>query len=151
MTLLEQLAGLSLGAVRCALGIALAWAALGKTRGFAPWRRGLANYGLRGAPLEIVALGVIAVEALAAAFIFSPASDRSAGLVGSALGAAFVATQSYLLAAGERVPCLCFGDATEPVSIRSWTKAALVLVAGLLLLFAGRDAGWSHHALVRGS
>lgn len=143
MTPPERLTGLALGIVRGALGLALFWAALAKLRAFAQWRRGLASYGLRGRLLHAAAVGVIAVEVAAATVVLSPAADRRAGLVGACLGAIFLAVQSYLLAAGGGTPCLCFGNTLEPVSARSWAKAALVLLAGLALLAAGSEAGWS--------
>jgi hypothetical protein len=123
--------------VRYALGIVLALAVLGKARDFTAFRRGLDGFGLRGEFGRVGAFTVITVEALAVAVLFSPAPTVVAGLVGSALGAVFTALQTYLLAAGKQVSCRCFGEASaEPVSIRSWAKAAAILLAGLLL-FAG--------------
>lgn len=119
-------------AVRYALGIVLALAVIGKARNFAAFHGGLANFGLHGRIGRAGAFTVMAVEALAAVAAFSPAPDLVVGVVGTLLGVAFTAAQTYLLVAGEQAPCLCFGT-KEQASLRTWARAALVLLMGLTL------------------
>ncbi|WP_214324468.1 MauE/DoxX family redox-associated membrane protein [Nonomuraea sediminis] len=121
--------------VRYALGIVLALAVLGKARHFGAFLGGLANFGLHGRVGRVGAFTVVAVEALAAAVAFSPAPALAAGIAGTFLGVAFTAAQTYLLVGGEQAPCLCFGT-RERASIRTWGRAALVLVMGLILVSA---------------
>ncbi|WP_214413830.1 MauE/DoxX family redox-associated membrane protein [Sphaerisporangium fuscum] len=120
-------------ALRWALGLVLVLAVAGKLRAFGAFRDGLAVFGLRQ-PIAPVAAGVIvAVEAVTAVAMFSSMSDLAVGVAASLLGVAFTGTQTYLLTAGGPSSCQCFG-AREPVSWWTWGRAALVLVAGLVLL-----------------
>jgi hypothetical protein len=133
---------LVLGALRYGVGVALALAAFAKVRDFGAFRRGLAAYGLHGWAGLAGATAICAVEAVTALLCFAPVGAATAGVPVAALGLAFTATQTYLLGTGTRAPCLCFGaDGTAPVSIRSWTLAALVLSSGLVLIFAGSSTG----------
>lgn len=127
-----------LGLVRYALGCVLAFAALAKIRDFGAFSRSLGAYGLHRMVGRASACALIGAEALAAFLCFSLAADATVGVVSSGLGVGFTGAQTYLLSAGTRAACLCFGAASaEPVSPRSWTRAALVLAAGLVLLFFG--------------
>jgi Methylamine utilisation protein MauE len=126
------------GSVRLAVGITLAVAAVWKARDFASFRAGLAAYGLRGPVGRLAALAVIGAEAVTAGLTIAPVGDPLAGLSAAGLGLVFLASQVYALSTGAEVPCLCFGRAdSEPVSARSFVRAALVLIAGLIVLFAG--------------
>jgi hypothetical protein len=133
---------LLMGALRYAVGIALALAAIAKVRDFGAFRRGLAAYGLHGWAGLAGATAVCAAEAVTALLCFAPVGAATAGVPVAALGLAFTAAQTYLLGTGTRAPCLCFGaTGAAPVSIRSWTLAALVLCGGLVLVFASAGAG----------
>ncbi|WP_433242624.1 MauE/DoxX family redox-associated membrane protein [Streptosporangium sp. CA-135522] len=119
-------------AVRFMLGVILALAVLGKARNFVAFQGGLANFGLHGRIGQMSAFMVVTVEALAAVAAFSPAPALAVGVAGTCLGMSFTAAQTYLLVAGEQAPCLCFGS-KEQASIRTWARAALVLLMGLTL------------------
>ncbi|MFG1710343.1 MauE/DoxX family redox-associated membrane protein [Nonomuraea sp. M3C6] len=112
--------------VRYGLAVMLALAVLGKARHFTAFRRSLA---LPWAG----AFAILVVEALAVALALSPASHLVVGIVATALGTAFTVVQTYQLATGDQSVCLCFG-AAERVSARSWSRAAVVLLGGLILL-----------------
>ncbi|MFE3452091.1 MauE/DoxX family redox-associated membrane protein [Nonomuraea sp. NPDC059194] len=122
--------------LRYGLAAILAMAVLGKVRRFAAFRDSLGAYGLRGGLASAGAFTVVAVEALAVALAVSAADDALVGMAGAVLGTIFTGLQVYLLAGGNRAPCLCFGTAA-PVSAASLARAAVVLLAGLVLLFAG--------------
>ncbi|MBB6348113.1 hypothetical protein FHU36_004658 [Nonomuraea muscovyensis] len=117
---------------RYALGVVLVLAVLGKARDFTAFRSSLVTFGIRGRMAEVGAFTVVTVEALAALAAFSPVADVVVGVMGTCLGASFTAAQTYLLVVGEEAPCLCFGT-RERASIRTWARAALVLLAGLAL------------------
>jgi hypothetical protein len=119
---------------RYGLGIVLALAVLGKARNFAAFRSSLATFGLQGRMAQVGAFTVVTVEALVAlAAVALVADDMVVGVMGTCLGMAFTAAQTYLLVVGEQAaPCLCFGSA-ERASIRTWGRAALVLLMGLTL------------------
>ncbi|MFI6315966.1 MauE/DoxX family redox-associated membrane protein [Nonomuraea sp. NPDC050556] len=115
---------------RYGLGIVLVLAVLGKVRHFAAFGNSLAAFGLSGRLARAGAFTVVTVEALAALVAFSPVADPVVGVLGTALGLGFTAAQTYLLMIGDQSVCLCFGPA-ERVSLRTWGRAALVLVLGL--------------------
>ncbi|MFD2349460.1 MauE/DoxX family redox-associated membrane protein [Nonomuraea ferruginea] len=120
--------------VRYALGLVLVLAVAGKLRDPRGFRDSLGAFGLRGAVGTAAAGAVVAVEAGTAALLFSPAPGLVAGGGGDgAGGAGFTAAQTYLVAAGGLAACQCFG-VREPVSWRTWARAAAVLALGLLLL-----------------
>ncbi|MGI5489956.1 MauE/DoxX family redox-associated membrane protein [Microtetraspora malaysiensis] len=96
----------------------------------------MATFGLRGRLAQAGAFTVATVEALAALMAFSPVADVVVGVTGTCLGASFTAAQTYLLMVGEQAPCLCFGS-KERASIRTWARAALVLLMGPALWGAG--------------
>jgi hypothetical protein len=123
-------------AVRCGLAMALAVTAAGKVRGFRAFRGSLAGYGLHGGVAWGAALAVIGAEGGTAAIALLPGWGLLAGVLGTGLGAVFLAAQVYALAAGGGATCVCLGR-VEQVSARTVSRAALVLVAGLLLLVAG--------------
>jgi hypothetical protein len=126
-----------LGAVRYALGLTLAAAAVGKVRDVGAFRVSLAGYGLYGWTAWAAALALIVAEGVAAVVTFLPHSDVVVGVLATSLGLLFLSSQVYVLASGRRATCLCFGrSAAEPVSARTATRAALVLAAGLVLLVA---------------
>lgn len=112
--------------VRYGLAVMLALAVLGKARHFTAFRVSLA---LPWAG----AFAIIVVEALAVALALSPAPHLMVGIAATVLGTAFTAVQTYQLTTGGQAVCLCFG-AAERVSWRSWSRAAVVLLAGLILL-----------------
>ncbi|MBG0829960.1 hypothetical protein HS041_19515 [Planomonospora sp. ID67723] len=118
---------------RYGLAVLLALAVAGKARHFTAFRLSLGRYGLYGPATWAGASTIIAVEALAVALALSPAPAVLVGAAGTALGTVFTGLQAYLLAVGDRAPCLCFGTAA-PVSAVSFAQAAAVLLAGLLLL-----------------
>ncbi|GIH95698.1 MauE/DoxX family redox-associated membrane protein [Planobispora siamensis] len=120
---------------RYGLAVLLALAVAGKARRFTAFRRSLGRYGLYGPAARAGASTVVAVEALAVALAVSPAPAVLVGAVGTVLGTVFTGLQSFLLATGDRAPCLCFGT-EAPVSAASFAQAAAVLLAGLLLLFS---------------
>ncbi|MEU6025161.1 MauE/DoxX family redox-associated membrane protein [Micromonospora sp. NPDC048871] len=60
-------------------------------------------------------------------------SDVAVAVAGVLLGLAFTAAQTYLLVMGRPATCQCFGK-REQVSVRTWGRAAAVLVMGLVLL-----------------
>lgn len=128
--------GVLVTVVRCALAVALAGTAAGKVRGFRAFRASLAGYGLSGAAGRAGALAVIGAEGFTAVVAVLPGRVLLAGALGTGLGAIFLATQVYWLAAGGGATCVCLGR-VEPVSARTATRAGLVLVAGMLLLVAG--------------
>jgi hypothetical protein len=128
----------AVGAARFALGLTLALAAFWKIRDLTAFRAGLSAYGLRGSVGRYAAVALIGVEALTAGLAVSPVGDPPVGSLAAGLGLVFLASQVYVLSTGASASCLCFGTAeTEPVSARSVVRAALVLGAGLLVLFAG--------------
>lgn len=143
-----------LGLVRYALGFTLALAAAWKVKEFGAFRRSLGSYGLHGRVGSVGAAALVGAEALTAALCFGAVgdlartdvvlsdlmvSDRVAGVAGTALGVCFSVAQTYLLSSGKPAPCLCFGAAAaEPVSLRSWSRSVLVLLAGLVLMLVGR-------------
>ncbi|MET9341037.1 MULTISPECIES: MauE/DoxX family redox-associated membrane protein [unclassified Nonomuraea] len=122
--------------LRYGLAAILAVAVLGKARHFAAFRGSLGGYGLYGPLAWAGAFTVLAVEALAAALAVSTVDAALVGVVGTVLGTIFTGLQVHLLATGNRAPCLCFGTAA-PVSATSLAHAAVVLLAGLVLLLAG--------------
>ncbi len=138
-----------IGVIRYALGLTLGLAAAWKLRDFGAFRRSLGAYGLHGVSASAGAAVIIGAEALAAGLCFGEAGglvasdvlfrDPVVGAVGTVLGGCFSVAQTFLLSSGKPAPCPCFGAAAaEPVSPRSWSRSVLVLLAGLLLLFAGR-------------
>jgi hypothetical protein len=131
-----------LGVVRYAVAVALVVAAAWKVRDFRAFGATLAGYGIRAPWDRPAAVAVIAAEAATAITAFLPVSDRFAGAPVAALGAVFLASQVYVLSTGAHTPCLCFGAANaEPPSAKTAARAALVHVAGLLLLLAGAGTG----------
>jgi hypothetical protein len=121
---------------RYGLAVLLALAVAGKARRFTAFRLSLGRFGLYGPAAWAGASTVVAVEALAVALAVSPASVVLVGAAGTALGTIFICLQVFLLAKGDRAPCLCFGT-DAPVSALSFAQAAAVLLAGLLLLVSG--------------
>lgn len=119
--------------VRYALGLVLVLAVAGKLRDPRGFRDSLGAFGLRGAAGTAAAGAVVAVEMVTAALLFSPAPGLVAGVAATVLGAGFTAAQTYLVTAGGPAACQCFG-VREPVSWRTWARAAAVLALGLLLL-----------------
>ena len=129
------------GLVRYALGGTLLLACWWKLKDFRAFSGSLRAYGVSGALATAGALALICLEALAAAAAFSTVADATVGRGIAALGLLFTMAQTYLLATGQRVSCMCFGaGAAEYVSISTWAKAAIVLTMGLLLGFAGSGA-----------
>jgi hypothetical protein len=121
--------------LRYGLGALLALAVLGKLRGLSAFRLSLGRYGLHGPAAWAGAGVIVVVEALAVVLAVSPAPAVGVGVGATALGTVFTGLQAYLLASGDRAPCLCFGG-TAPVSATSFAQAAAVLLAGLALLLA---------------
>ncbi|WP_067134706.1 MauE/DoxX family redox-associated membrane protein [Microtetraspora malaysiensis] len=117
---------------RYGLGIVLALAVFGKAGNFTAFQGTLATFGIRGRLAQVGAFTVVTVEALTALMVVSPVADVVVGVTGTCLGASFTVAQTYLLAMGEQAPCLCFGS-KERASIRTWARAALVLLMGLAL------------------
>lgn len=124
-----------LGVLRYAAGLALLVAAVAKARAVPAFGASLAAYGIRPPWDRPVALAVIGLEAVTAVVAYTPIGDRPTGVLVAALGVVFLAAQVYILSVGNQTPCLCFGAANaEPPSARTLARAALVLLAGVLLL-----------------
>ncbi|WP_214324608.1 MauE/DoxX family redox-associated membrane protein [Nonomuraea sediminis] len=120
--------------IRYALALVLSYAVVAKARRFPAFRLSLAAYGAPfPGPSAAVVVGVETLTVLAA---FSPLGDREVGYLLSALCAAFVVVQTYLLAGGRSPSCTCFGR-TRPVTLRSWSRATLMLTASLILATGG--------------
>ena len=130
----QSLAFLAAGA----LVLAFAWAALAKVVAFERWRRALAGYRLppaleRAARYATpVAEGVVAVIALAGPL-------EVAGALALALLAAFcIAILHARTAQGDRLPCGCFGGASErDFRLLLVRNGLLVLPAGIVSLAGG--------------
>lgn len=139
---MRDVTDLAPGAIRYALGVTLAIAAGWKIRDFAAFRGGLVAYGLPAWASWVGAPALVAAEATTAVLSFTRASDAFIGALATGLGSVFLCSQVYLLATGNRASCLCFGRASaEATSVRTATRAGLVLVAALALLFTGSRSG----------
>ncbi|WP_433533176.1 MauE/DoxX family redox-associated membrane protein [Micromonospora sp. CA-263727] len=126
------------GWVRYALAVTLLVAAGAKARDLGPFIGSLRSYGLGGPPATAAAAMIIVVEVAASAVSFAATSDVVAGMLCAVLGLFFTAAQTYLLATGQRVSCLCFGArSADHVSPRTWGRAVVVLLSGLFVAFAG--------------
>jgi hypothetical protein len=129
------------GWVRYALAVTLLVAAGAKAKDLGPFVGSLRSYGLGGRLAAAAASLIILVELAASAVSFAPTSDVVAGTVCAVLGLLFTAAQTYLLATGRRVSCLCFGaTSSDHVSARTWARAAAVLVGGAFVAVAGAPA-----------
>lgn len=119
--------------VRYALGIVLAAAVIGKLRGFASFRASLADFSLGRRTAWVAAPVIVALEVLVAAAALGPAPGVVVAVAGVLLGVSFTAAQTYLLVTGRPATCQCFGR-KEDVSLRTFARAGLVLLMGVVLL-----------------
>ncbi len=127
-----------LAVIRIALAGGLLTAAFWKAKDFGAFRWSLDSVGLRDRSATIAASALIGAEAAVGAAALTPLSGFWLGLAALPLGAAFTMVQTHLLVTGKRVTCLCFGArSAEQVSLRTLSKAALVLLASLALVAAG--------------
>lgn len=128
--------------IRRTLGVLLAAAVIGKLRSLGAFRRSLRRLGLPRSLGWLATGTILLVETLAVIAAFSSLSHRAVGLLYTGLGAAFLSVHTYLYASGQRESCACFGESsTEPASIRTVTRALIVLIGGLIVLgfsFAAR-------------
>ena len=134
------LPGLDLTAlVRCAVGALLGAAVVGKLRNLSAFTRSLAPLGLGGRLASPATAVVLAVEVLALALVFSPASPGLVGWVLGALGLIFTAVQTYLLVGGHP-ECACFGAPSTAMGaarrLGGPARALVVLLGGVTLLVA---------------
>ena len=120
------------------LGLTFAWAALAKSLRWSRWREALRAYELPGRIAGVAAFGVPAIEAAAAALVLSGRTKVGAAatlvLLASFSGALLHAQQLR----GDRLPCGCFGRATErDYRLMLARNASLAILAAALLLSAG--------------
>jgi hypothetical protein len=129
------------------LAATFAWAALAKVLRRARWRTALSAYELPGALRAIAAPTVPAAEGAIATALFVGATR-----VGAAASVALLATFSGALLyarerRGDRLPCGCFGRATDRDYRVLLARNALLGVLAAVLLVSGRNvtlsAGWS--------
>ncbi|PZG20874.1 hypothetical protein C1I95_08545 [Micromonospora craterilacus] len=129
------------GWVRYGLAITLLVAAGAKAKDLGPFIGSLRTYGVGGRAATVAASMIIVVEVAASAVSFGATSDVVAGIACAVLGLLFTAAQTYLLATGRRVSCLCFGaQSADHVSGHTWARAVAVLLGGLFVAFAGSPA-----------
>ena len=117
------------------LGLTFAWAALAKVVRWSRWLGALRGYGLPSVVATTTAPAVPALEALCAALLLSGRTK-----VGSALALALLASFSGALLyaqqkRGDRLPCGCFGRATErDYRVMLARNAGLTALAAILVL-----------------
>jgi hypothetical protein len=127
--------------VAALLGLTFAWAALAKVVRWERWRKALRAYDLPSGAASLAASAVPALEAASAALVLAGKTK-----VGGALTLVLLASFSGALLyaqqrKGRRLPCGCFGRATErDYRIMLARNAVLAALAGALLL--ARDDVW---------
>ena len=120
------------------LGLTFAWAALAKVVRWSRWLGALRGYELPSVVTGAAAPAVPALEALCAALVLSGRTK-----VGSALALALLASFSGALLyaqqkRGDRLPCGCFGRATErDYRVMLARNAGLTALAAILSLADG--------------
>ena len=117
-----------------ALAIVFAYAFATKVRhprGFAATVRAYEILPERIAPL--VAGAFILVEGGVALALVTEAAPRLTALVSTALLGIFFVALGLNVWRGHHVPCGCFGDASEQISVRSLVRVALLLGVGVAL------------------
>jgi uncharacterized membrane protein YphA (DoxX/SURF4 family) len=120
------------------LGLTFAWAALAKLVRWDSWRRALTAYELPPGVARVAAFGAPLLEVVAAVFVLSGLTK-----VGGALTLVLLAGFSGALLhaqqhRGDRLPCGCFGRATErDYRLMLGRNALLGVLAAVLLLARG--------------
>ncbi len=95
------------------LGLTFAWAAFAKAVRWDRWRQALRAYGLPSALASVAAPGVPALEAASAGLVLSGRSKLGAAVTLALLASFSMALLYAQQRRGDRLPCGCFGRATE--------------------------------------
>jgi hypothetical protein len=125
--------------VAALLGLTFAWAALAKAVRWSRWRRALRAYDLPAGLAAVAAPSVPALEAFSAGLVLA-GRTKVGGALTLVLLASFSAALLYAQQRrGDRLPCGCFGRATErDYRVMLARNALLGALAGVLVL-AGDD------------
>lgn len=137
----------ALRVVAAALAATFAWAALAKLGRWTRWRAALSGYELPGAVRALAAPVVPVVEGGVAALLVT-GFTRAGAALSVALLASFSGALLYARERrGDRLPCGCFGGATERDYRVMLLRNALLGLASAVLLLTSHDVsvarGWS--------
>jgi hypothetical protein len=120
------------------LGFTFAWAALAKVVRWSRWREALRAYGLPSGAARVAALAVPVLEAASAALVLAGRTKIGAASTLALLASFSIALLYAQQRRGNRLPCGCFGRATERDYRVMLTRNALLGgLAAILLLSAG--------------
>jgi Methylamine utilisation protein MauE len=132
------------------VALVLGWAAVAKLVRFSQWREALGAYGLPPGVASVAAVAVPLAELSVVGLMLVGRALAGAALTLGLLSVFSLTFPRVRLESGNRVPCGCFGKATN-VDIRLLIarNGALAALAGIILI-AGRDhlvtgsiSGWA--------
>lgn len=121
------------------LGATFAWAALAKAARWSRWRDALRAYDLPRAMAAPAAPGVPLLEAGAAALLFAGATQAGAAVTVVLISGFSAALLHAHARQGDRLPCGCFGRATERDYRVMLSRNAFLGALAAVLLLASRD------------
>jgi uncharacterized membrane protein YphA (DoxX/SURF4 family) len=132
------------------LGVTFVWAALAKIARWGSWRAALRGYDLPGAAAAVAAPAVPVVEGVAAALLLLGRTKIGAALTVALLAGFSAALLHARQRKGNRLPCGCFGRATERDYRLMLLRNAAIGVLAASLLLAGDDV-WFARGVARPS
>jgi hypothetical protein len=117
------------------LAMAFAWAAVAKVFGYRTWRHALTGYRLGGVKERLAAIGVPAAELCLAVLLFAGWLKIGAAASVAVIAAFSLAVLRARAIQGDRLPCGCFGRASERDYRELLYRNAMlgVLAAGVLV------------------
>lgn len=124
---------LGLWAARLLVAAVFGWAALAKLLNLAATRRAVAEFGVPDRWVRVAGVALPVVELSVAVAVMLPWTAVAAGVVALGLLVVFSARVAWLLRAGKRPVCACFGVGSGEIGGRTLARngllGALVLVA----------------------
>lgn len=121
-----------------ALAIAFGWAAVSKLANYQRWRGALRGYELPGRLERVALLGTPALEAVAVGLILTGPLEVAGALILALLASFSIVVLRARVTKGDRLPCGCFGGATERDYRLMLTRNAVLGLPAAVLVLSGQ-------------